>query len=66
MVKNPANAGDAGLLPGLGKTPGEGNGNPFLYSCLGNAMDRRAQWTPVHGGCKRARHDGACMHSCEK
>ena len=64
MVKNPANAGDVGLLPGLGKTPGEGNGNPFLYSCLGNP--RSPLDSSVHGGCKRIRHDGACMHSCEK
>ena len=44
MAKNlPANAGDtrdAGLIPEWGRTPGEGNGNPFQYSCLGNAMDR--------------------------
>ena len=48
VVKNPAaNAGDAidvGLIPGLEKSPGEGNGNPFQYSCLGNAMDRGAWW----------------------
>ena len=41
MVKNPpANAGDAGLIAGLGRFPGEGNGNPLQYSCLGNPMDR--------------------------
>ena len=41
VVKNPpANAGDVGLIPGLGRTPGEGNGNPLQYSCLGNPMDR--------------------------
>ena len=41
MVKNsPANAGDAGLTPGLGESLGGGNGNPFQYSCLGNPMDR--------------------------
>ena len=39
VVKNPpANAGDAGSIPGLGRSPGEENGNPFQYSCLGNAM----------------------------
>ena len=39
-VKNPpAKAGDGGLIPGLGKPPGEGNGNPLQYSCLGNPMD---------------------------
>ena len=43
MVKNlPANAGGAGSIPGLGRSPGEENGNPLQYSCLGNAMDRGA------------------------
>ena len=41
MVKNqPANAGDASSIPGSGRSPGEGNGNPLQCSCLGNAMDR--------------------------
>ena len=41
MVKNlPANAGDAGSIPGLGRSPGGGNGNPLQYSCLKNPMDR--------------------------
>ena len=41
VVKNPpANAGDAGSVPGSGRSPGEGNGNPLQYSCLGNPMDR--------------------------
>ena len=41
MVKASAyNAGDLGLIPGLGRYPGEGNGNPFQYSCLGKPMDR--------------------------
>ena len=43
MVKNlPANAGDAGLIPGLGRYSGEGNGNPLQYSFLENPMDRGA------------------------
>ena len=43
VIKNPpANAGDAGLIPGSGIFPGEGNGNPFQYSCLGNPMERGA------------------------
>jgi len=43
VVKNlPANAGNVGLIPGLGKSPGEGNGNIFYYSCLRNPMDRGA------------------------
>ena len=50
MVKNPsANARDASLIPGLGRSPGEGNGNPLQYSCLGNPMDSGAWWAPVHG-----------------
>ena len=41
VVKNlPANAGDAGSVPGLGRSPSEGNGNPLQYSCLENFMDR--------------------------
>ena len=41
MVKNPpANTGDKGSIPGLGRSPGEENGNPLQYSCLGNPMDR--------------------------
>ena len=43
MEKNlPANIEDAGSIPGLRRSPGKGNGNPLQYSCLGNAMDRRA------------------------
>ena len=47
MVKNPP-AGDTGWIPGLGRSPGEGNGNPLQYSCLENPMDRRAWWATVH------------------
>ena len=43
------NAGDTGLIPGSGRSSGEGNGNPLQYSCLGNPMDRRAWWATVHG-----------------
>ena len=53
VVKNPpANAGDTGdlgLIFGLGRSPGEGNGNPLQYSCLGNPMDRGAWQATVHG-----------------
>ena len=42
-------AGDVGLIPGLGRSPGEGNGNPLQYSCLGNPMDRGAWRATVHG-----------------
>ena len=40
----PVNAGDTGLIPGSGISPGEGNGNPLQYSCLENSMDRGAWW----------------------
>ena len=53
MVKNPpSNAGEAGnvgLIPGLGRSPGGGHGNPLQYSCLENPMDRDAWWATVHG-----------------
>ena len=50
MVKNPsANAGDVSLIPGSGRSPGGGNGNPLQYSCLENPMDRGAWWATVHG-----------------
>ena len=53
MVKNPsANAGDRGLIPGSGRSPGEGNGNLLQYSCLGNPMDRGAWQATVHGVAK--------------
>ena len=40
---------DTGSIPGSGRSPGEGNGNPLQYSCLGNPMGRGAWWAPVHG-----------------
>ena len=43
------NAGDLGLIPGSGRSPGEGNGNPLQYSCLENPMDRGAWWATVYG-----------------
>ena len=42
------NAGDPGLIPGSGRSPGEGNGNPLQYSCLQNPMDRGARQATVH------------------
>ena len=53
MVKNlPASAEEAGLTPGSGRSPGEGNGNPLHYSRLGNPTDRRNWWATVHGVTK--------------
>ena len=50
MVKNPpANAGDLGSIPGWGKSPGRGDGNPLQYPCLENPMDRGAWWATVRG-----------------
>ena len=52
-VKAPArNAGDLGSISGLGRFPGEENGNPLQYSCLENPMDRGAWWATVHGVAK--------------
>ena len=50
------NAGDLGSIPGLGRSPGEGNGNPLQYSCLENPMDKGALQATVHG-VARVRHD---------
>ena len=56
MARNlPDNVGDIedmGLIPGLGRSPGVGNGNPLQYSCLENTMDRRVWWATVHGVAK--------------
>ena len=60
VVKNlPANTGDTGMVPGLGRSPRKGNGNAFQYSCLGNSMDREAWWATVHGvtKCQTRRND---------
>ena len=43
------NAGDLGLIPGSGRSLGGGNGNPLLYSCMKNSIDRGAWWATVHG-----------------
>ena len=50
----PANAGDVGSTPGLGKSTGEGTGHPLQYSCLPNPMDRGAWWATVHGITKES------------
>ena len=55
-VKNPCaragDTGDLGSVPGSGRSPGEGNGNPFQYSCLENPMDRGVWQATVHGVAK--------------
>ena len=64
QVKNPpaGDRGDASLIPGLGRSPGEGNGNPLQYSCLGNPMDRGAWWATVHG-LHTVGHDAATKYT---
>ena len=60
---NAGDAEDSGLIPGSGRSPGGGHGNPFQYSCLENPMDRGAWWVTVH----RLGHDWsdwACMLTC--
>ena len=69
MVKNlPANAGDAGdmgLIPGLGGSPGGGNGNLLQYSCLGKPMDRGAWRATVQGGHKQSDTTRVTGHVCK-
>ena len=52
MVKNPPDAGDTDSVPGMGRSPGEGNGYTRQYSCLENPMDKGAWWATVHGVTK--------------
>ena len=55
MLENlPANTRDVGSISGSGRSPGEGNGNPLQYACLGNPMDRGAWQTTVHGVAKES------------
>ena len=64
MVKNlPANAGDAGSIPGLGRSPREGNGYPLKYSCLGHPTDR-GDCEPI--GSQRVRHNLATEYTEHK
>ena len=58
----PANAGDTGSIPELGRSPGEGNGNPFQYSCLENFMERGA-WRLQSTRLQRVRHSWAHTHT---
>ena len=64
VVKNPpAGAGDLSLIPGSGRSLGEGSGNPLQYSCLENPMDRGALWTAVHE-VVRVRRDLVSERQC--
>ena len=67
MVKNlPASAGDIrdkSLIPGSGRFPGVGNGNPIQYPCLENPMDRGAWWATVHGVAELDMTDQLSMHA---
>ena len=56
-------ARDQGLIPGSGRSPGEGNGIPLHYSCLGNSMDREAWWATVQGVTKESGHDLATKNN---
>jgi len=66
VVKDlPAYARDLGMIPGFGRSPGGGNGNPLQSFCLKNPMDRGAWWATVHGIFSRQRvgHDLAHTHT---
>ena len=52
LLTNAGDARDTGSIPGPGRSPGGGNGNPFQYSCLRNTMDRGAWWATVYGFAK--------------
>ena len=56
------NAGDMGSIPGLGRYPGEGNGNPLQYSCLENSMDRGTWQATAHGVKNSAHAIENCIH----
>ena len=64
VIKNaPASGGDVSLIPGSGRSPGEGNGNPLQYCCLGNPMDRGAWWATVHRVAKSQTGPSARGHT---
>ena len=64
MVKNQStntgDTGDVGLIPGSGRAPKGGNGNPLQYSCLENSMDSRAWWKTIHGVVESGMTEHAC------
>ena len=70
MVKNPPasarDARDLGLTPGLGRSPGGGNGNLLQYSCLENPMDRGARQAAVHGVAESDTTEQLSTHACNK
>ena len=70
MVKNPPasarDARDLGLIPGLGRSPGGGNGNLLQYSCLENPMDRGARQAAVHGVAESDTTEQLSTHACNK
>ena len=65
-AKPPANTGDTGSIPGSGRSPGDGNGNPLRYTCLENPMERGAWWATVHGVTETDTMEPAhaCAHTC--
>ena len=56
VKESTCNAGELGLIPGLGKSPEGGHGNPLQYSCLENYMDEGTWWAAVHGVAKSQTH----------
>ena len=68
MIKNlPASTGgvrEAGLIPGSGRSPGEGNGNPVQFSCLENSVGRGAWWATIHGATKSQTRLSDQVHTC--
>ena len=63
MAKNLPATGDLCSIPGMGRSPGGRNGNPLLYSCLGNPRDRRRVWQAIVRGVAKSRSDWATKHS---